>query len=169
MAALVLEANPNLTYRDVQEIFVRTAKQNDPNDAGWITNGAGFHFNVKYGAGLLDATAATAMAATWTNLPALVKQSQTASSLDLEIPDDSSAGVSHTFTVAHPDNLRVEHVTVALQATHGYRGQLTWYLTSPSGARSRLARARANDTEADLDWTFMTTHFRVNAVKVNGN
>jgi subtilisin family serine protease len=36
--ALMLQANPNLTYRDVQEILVRSARQNDPNDVSWITN-----------------------------------------------------------------------------------------------------------------------------------
>ncbi len=159
VSALILQANPNLSYRDVQEILVRTAKQNDPYDGGWVTNGAGFHFNVKYGAGLLDAAAATAMATTWTNLPALVQQSQTAAGLNLPIPDNDTNGASQTFSVTHANNLRVEHVTVALNATHGYRGQLAWYLTSPSGVRSRLARSRANDTESNLDWTFMTTHF----------
>jgi subtilisin family serine protease len=36
--ALMLEANPNLTYRDVQHILVRSARQNAPDDASWITN-----------------------------------------------------------------------------------------------------------------------------------
>jgi subtilisin family serine protease len=36
--ALMLEANPNLTYRDVQHIMVRSARQNDPTDPSWVTN-----------------------------------------------------------------------------------------------------------------------------------
>jgi subtilisin family serine protease len=36
--ALMLEANPNLTYRDVEEILVRSARQNDDVDVSWITN-----------------------------------------------------------------------------------------------------------------------------------
>ena len=36
--ALMLEANPNLSYRDVQHILVASARHNDPTDAGWITN-----------------------------------------------------------------------------------------------------------------------------------
>jgi proprotein convertase subtilisin/kexin type 2 len=66
VVALMLEANPNLTRRDVQEILVRSARKNDPYDGGWVTNGAGFHFNHSYGAGLVDAQTATTMAATWT-------------------------------------------------------------------------------------------------------
>ena len=36
--ALMLEANPNLTWRDVQEILVRSSRQNDDLDESWITN-----------------------------------------------------------------------------------------------------------------------------------
>ncbi|HEY3789663.1 MAG TPA: S8 family serine peptidase, partial [Urbifossiella sp.] len=48
--ALMLQANPNLGWRDVQEILLRSARQIDlGNDngvsEGWITNSAGFHFN----------------------------------------------------------------------------------------------------------------------------
>jgi subtilisin family serine protease len=40
VVALMLQANPNLGYRDVQEILMRSATTNDPNDGGWVTNGA---------------------------------------------------------------------------------------------------------------------------------
>ena len=36
--ALMLEANPSLTYRDVQHILVRSSRQSTPNDISWITN-----------------------------------------------------------------------------------------------------------------------------------
>ena len=36
--ALMLEANPNLTYRDVQHILVRSSRQNLASDPSWITN-----------------------------------------------------------------------------------------------------------------------------------
>ena len=159
VAALMLEANPALGYRDVQEIFVRTSKRVDEDNGGWVTNGAGFHFNVKYGAGLIDATAATTMATTWTNLAPLQTHSLSAAALALEIPDGDFGGVTHTFTVPEIDSLRVEHVTVHINATHHYRGNVEWTLISPSGVTSRLARARVNDSSANLDWTFMTTHF----------
>lgn len=159
VVALMLQANPSLGYRDVQEILVRTARQIDTNGGGWETNGAGFHFNVKYGAGLVNAAAATTMATTWTNLAAMRTFAISAPSLSLEIPDGNATGASHTFNVSNSESLRVEHVTVHVNATHEYRGNLEWYLTSPSGVRVRLARARLNDSGANLDWTFMTTHF----------
>ena len=159
VVALMLEANPNLTYRDVQEILMRTATRNDPNNGGWVTNGAGFDFHHQYGSGLVNANAATSLAATWTNLDPKQTRTNIATGLPLSIPDGSNAGLTQTFTVGNTDNLRLEHVTVSVKATHPYRGQLEWWLTSPSGVRSRLARSRGNDTGANLDWTFMSTHF----------
>lgn len=60
--ALILQANPNLGWRDVQEILIRTARKNHRTDPEWATNAAGLSFNHKYGAGLIDAAAAVALA-----------------------------------------------------------------------------------------------------------
>ncbi len=159
VVALMLQANPNLTYRDVQEILVRTAVKNDEFNGGWVTNGGGFHFNERYGAGLVNAQAATSMAATWTSVAPLQTRVLTQTNLAQAIPDANESGTSRTFTVPAVDNLRLEHVTVKVKATHPYVGNLEWRLTSPSGVQVRLARARFSDTAANLDWTFMTTHF----------
>ncbi|MCX6852743.1 MAG: S8 family serine peptidase [Verrucomicrobia bacterium] len=158
VVALMLQANPNLTARDVREILVRSATQNDFFDGDWITNGAGFHFNIKYGAGLVNAQQATSLASTWTNVAARQSHAYAATALNLAIPDYNANGVSKTFTVPISDNLRLEHVTVHVKATHANRGNLEWRLISPSGISVRLARSRFNDNGADLDWTFMTTH-----------
>jgi subtilisin-like proprotein convertase family protein len=159
VVALMLQANPNLTYRDVQEILVRTAVKNDEFNGGWVTNGGGFLFNERYGAGLVNAQAATSMAATWTSVAPLQTRVLTQTNLAQAIPDADENGTSRTFTVPAVDNLRLEHVTVKVKATHPYAGNLEWRLTSPSGVQVRLARPRFSDTAANLDWTFMTTHF----------
>lgn len=158
VVALMLQANPNLSTRDVQEILVRSATQNDSYDGDWITNGAGFHFNIKYGAGLVNAQQATALASTWTNVAPRQSHTYAAAALNLPIPDYDRSGVSKTFTVPLADNLRLEHITVHVKAAHPNRGNLEWRLVSPSGISVRLARSRFNDNGADLDWTFMTTH-----------
>ena len=155
VSALVLQANPNLGWRDVQEILMRSATKNDAADAGWITNGTGIHFNHKYGAGLLNASAAVALAPGWTNLGALT----TLRKLDViptAIPDAPSPGLAKTFTFGTAENLRVEHVTVAVDITHAARGSIEIDLTSPGGTVSRLATQRVLDTAADLAWTFST-------------
>ncbi len=87
VAALMLEANPELTAQDVGYILAKTAKKVDddiasgarevnfspfgskyawPLDFPWIVNGAGFHFQNRYGFGMVDADAAVRMASNYT-------------------------------------------------------------------------------------------------------
>lgn len=132
--ALLLSANPQLTWRDVRHILASTAQQVDPEAAAvvidvagqpyvardaWVTNGAGFHFNNLYGFGRVDVDAAVAMATNnYQPLPALVEtdwMDVDLSAAPLTIPDNSSTGVSSTFEVA--DDLILEttqiHVTIS--------------------------------------------------------
>jgi subtilisin-like proprotein convertase family protein len=152
IVALMLEKNPNLGWRDVQEILIRTAAK-PPSSTGWVDNAAGFHFNHDFGAGLIDATAAVNLAATWTNLPAQTSAISTQSGLSAAIPNNNSAGVSRTFDLS-ASNIRVEQVTLKLSATHSYRGDLEVTLTSPSGMVSRLAALHADDNANYSNWTF---------------
>ena len=69
VCALLLQARPDLGWRDVRTILMTTAAKNDPEDADWTTNGAGFSVNHKYGFGRVDAEAAVRAAEHWTNLP----------------------------------------------------------------------------------------------------
>lgn len=159
--ALMLQANPNLRWRDVQEILIRTARRIQPTDADWKQNGAGFWFNHKFGAGLVDAAAAVNLARTWTNLPAPTQIQQSRSSLNLRIPDYSSQGASVEFDFSDTTRfaaLRVEHVRFTVRVRHPYRGDLRFVLTSPSGKRS-IVKARPDDDGADLlGWTFSSVH-----------
>ena len=68
VVALILDANPNLTYRDVEHIIVHSSRVNDVNDNSWNVNGAGHDVSHKYGFGVIDASAAVDLAATWTNV-----------------------------------------------------------------------------------------------------
>lgn len=136
--ALMLEANPNLGWRDVQEILMASAARNDRFDSDWVSNAAGFSFNNKYGAGMVDARSAVAMAQTWTNLPDHLVISAVQTNLNLALPDLAPTGVSVEFDV-QADDFRVEHVAVTIDTTHSFAGDLEIKLISPSGMESRLA------------------------------
>jgi subtilisin family serine protease len=87
VVALMLEANPALTWRDVGFVLAKTARKVDVDiasgtravdyiasgatatlalDLPWQTNSAGFHFQNRYGFGLVDATAAVTLAQNFT-------------------------------------------------------------------------------------------------------
>lgn len=150
--ALMLEARPSLGWRDVQEILIRTARKNHRGDLDWATNAAGLSFNHKYGAGLIDAAAAVALAEQWTPLPAMTTAQLAQNGLSVPIPDENATGVTRSFNVSNA-NFRVEHVTVSVTATHTAIGDLEIELTSPSGMVSRLAHSHGNGTD-NLNWTY---------------
>ncbi|MFT6239302.1 MAG: subtilisin family serine protease [Akkermansiaceae bacterium] len=143
--ALILEANPNLGWRDVQEVLIRSARKVDSSNPGWSDNSAGFHFHHGYGAGMIDAAAAVTLAKTWTNLGPRTSRQAAGPTINRAIPDDSSAGITHTFTVTG-NELRVEHVTLTIDIEHPYRGDLAITLTSPDGTISRLAEEHDDDS-----------------------
>lgn len=155
VAALMLEANPKLGWRDVQEILMRSAKKINPTQPEWIVNRAGLNFHHDFGAGMVDAGAAVTMARTWRNLPAQQTLSSSEPSLSILIPDNNPVGIPvRQYSFTRP--FRVEHVTVSVGIEHAKRGQLEILLTSPAGTVSRLAELRPLDTSANLNWTFMT-------------
>ena len=63
--ALILESNPDLTWRDVQNILVHSSRKNDANDSSWFVNGGGLTVSHKYGFGAVDAGAAVSLAENW--------------------------------------------------------------------------------------------------------
>lgn len=151
--ALLLQANPNLGWRDVQEILIRSATKVNASDSDWSNNAAGFHFNHKYGAGLINAQAAVALGSTWTNLAVATSTSSVQSGLTASIPDNNATGITRTFDLS-ATNLRIEQVELTLSATHTSRGQLAVTLTSPSGTISRLAERHADTGDHYSAWTF---------------
>ncbi|MDB6057506.1 MAG: Peptidase and in kexin sedolisin, partial [Verrucomicrobiales bacterium] len=72
VAALILSANTNLTYRDVQQILILSARHFDVTDPGLVTNGAGFRVSHNQGFGIPDAGVAVRLARTWPNRPPAV-------------------------------------------------------------------------------------------------
>ncbi|MHB8524245.1 MAG: S8 family serine peptidase, partial [Limisphaerales bacterium] len=106
VAALILSANPNLTYRDVQQILIHSGRQVDQGDPDIMTNGAGFRVSHNVGFGVPDAGFAVRLARNWINRPPLTNLLVTSTNTQ-PIPDDglrlliSGTGV--------PDNLASIH------------------------------------------------------------
>ncbi|VDD78363.1 unnamed protein product [Mesocestoides corti] len=71
--ALALEANPELTWRDMQHLIVHTSKRNHLYDRegthNSTINGAGLEFNHLFGYGVLDAGDMVRIAKLWTTVP----------------------------------------------------------------------------------------------------
>jgi kexin len=151
--ALILEANPYLSWRDVQQVLATTAEQNDPSDSDWTTNGAGFPVNHKYGFGRIDALAAVTAAESWAHVGPELSAEGT-SSPDTPIPDDDATGVSDAINIS--EDISVEYVEIFFSAAdHTYWGDLQVELTSPAGTTSILSEAHLVSTLDGYDnWRF---------------
>jgi proprotein convertase subtilisin/kexin type 2 len=156
VVALMLEANPNLTWRDVRLILAQSARQNDPTDAGWTTGSAPphYHFNHKYGFGVADAGSAVLLASTWTSLVgAQLSYTTTLVSPNKAIPDNNSTGVSSSINVTGSGISSIEFVEITFSAAnHPYAADLAITLTSPAGTVSQLAETHTcfNDSGQSL-------------------
>ena len=155
--ALILQANTNLSYRDMKEIVLRSSKKIQPADADWATNSAGIAHNYKFGGGLMNAQAGVALATNWAMLGPVTNLDKLQTNLNLAIPDNNVFGLARTFTFTNT-NFRVENVTLTLTAPHTYWGDVVVTLTSPSGMQSRLteANAHADSSYGYQAWTLNT-------------
>jgi proprotein convertase subtilisin/kexin type 2 len=145
VAALVLEANPNLTRRDLRLLLAKTARKNDGTDSDWKVNGAGLNINHKYGYGAVDAAAAVTAAPGWTLLAAeKTPESYLGVITTAAIPDGAPA-VTNTLNVASSSITQLEFVDITFASDHPVWGDLILELTSPSGTKSILTNFNGGD------------------------
>ena len=152
----MLEANENLTWRDVQHIIVHTSRQNDASDSSWNTNGAGHDVSHKYGYGVIDAGAAVALAENWTTVGSESNTTSGFISINQAIPDNTNTPVTDTVTIS--DSLQIESVEIIVDIDHTYRSDLEIILTSPSGTESILSEKHSDSNNDYSDWMFGSVH-----------
>ncbi|CAJ1967232.1 unnamed protein product [Cylindrotheca closterium] len=136
--ALILEANPTLTWRDVQRIIASTSRMvEDDNDDTRMVNDAGYQHSNLYGFGIIDAEKAVSAALMWKNLPPEGTFIWQSGKLNLPIIDDPNDTLELQATLYRSD-VTIESITVELDLEHISRGDLDVTLTSPSGVVSKL-------------------------------
>ena len=172
--ALMLEANPNLGWRDVQNILAASASHTGsafggPQDAdehglwgfnaanNW--NGGGMHSQIDYGYGMVNAYNAVRMAEVWNLFGASQTSAneQTTSSAvvnlgGLAVPDDNPTGVSFNITVG--TSLSIEHVQLVMNFSHTYVGDLKVTLTSAEGTVIVVALDSGVSTSFNGTWVY---------------
>jgi subtilisin-like proprotein convertase family protein len=145
IVALLLDANPTLTWRDVAGVLIDSARVNNPSHANWMTNATGRDISVDYGFGAIDADAAVQTALAWTNYPA--EQSDTSGQVNVNqsIPDNNNTGLSRTVNI--PADITIESVELKMNISHTYVGDLYIRLVAPSGTGSVLTHVRNDGTD----------------------
>ncbi|MCW2479667.1 S8 family serine peptidase [Candidatus Symbiopectobacterium sp. NZEC135] len=143
IVALMLEANPNLGYRDVQQILALSARKINGPSTTWSDNrsrhwnGGGMHTSNDYGFGIVDARAAVRLSESWmTQNTAANEFVYSASSGNIN--KTVNAGGTITESLAIKAGLTVEHAEIDIDARVGRLGDLTLKLISPDGTQSVL-------------------------------
>ena len=161
IVALMLEANPYLGWRDVQEILALTARpvsgtQFVENGAShW--NGGGLRFSNDVGFGLVDAKAAVRLSETWTARSTSANEaSDVAQAKGMNL---LSSGVVVEYFLSFTSDIVVEAVELALGGRHSNIGDLLIKLISPLGTVSTLLDG-PKLSAAFNGWTFVSNAFR---------
>eukprot|EP00071_Canis_lupus_P029431 XP_022262988.1 proprotein convertase subtilisin/kexin type 4 isoform X1 [Canis lupus familiaris] len=176
MIALALEANPFLTWRDMQHLVVRASRPAQLQAEDWRTNGVGRQVSHHYGYGLLDARLLVDMARTW--LPTQPQQKCVVRIVHTPTRPAGGALTPHaapspilpltqvrknvSACAGRANYIRsLEHVQVQLSLSYSRRGDLEISLTSPMGTRSTLVAIRPFYVSGQgyNNWIFMSTHF----------
>ncbi|KRX27658.1 Endoprotease bli-4, partial [Trichinella nelsoni] len=162
IVALVLEANSNLTWRDMQHLVVRTS---DPtpllNNPGWIVNGVGRKVSSKFGYGIMNAEKLIRLGKKWKTVP-----TQHVCTFVYEMPDPILLNGQFLKNITINVNgcpqgapIRyLEHVQLVMSVQFSRRGDLRIRITSPSGTESELLPPRLNDGSDGgfIKWPFMS-------------
>ncbi len=176
--ALMLEANPNLGWRDVQTILALSAthtgtrigasQHSAEENNFWQINGAdtwnggGMHFSNDYGYGLLDVYGAVRMAEAWKQFGPVAQTSANEVRFstgnltvngNTHIPDGSYLNVTVNVTAS----MILEHVDLTLTFRHGNFNFVNIYAYSPEGTRVLLhdgSTGAWNAAANGLTWTF---------------
>ncbi|XP_050537398.1 furin-like protease 1 isoform X2 [Daktulosphaira vitifoliae] len=159
IVALALEANNELTWRDMQHIVVLTARPTHLLASDWVVNGVGRKVSHSFGYGLMDATAMVRLARRWKTVPAQHVCNITAQVFDKPVPARSSVTIHLLVKECNRVNF-LEHVQAKISLSANRRGDIKIDLTSPSGTRSTLLAPRTHDnSHAGFHvWPFMTVH-----------
>jgi subtilisin-like proprotein convertase family protein len=185
VVALMLEANRNLTWRDVKHILAETSDEinfdpilasidhplgydlhNYDYDFLWVENKAGYEFSNWYGFGRVNAKKAVEMAATWmsSNLGTFeqTKNSQgiwyydSGALTSKTILDENAFALEDKIWVGH--NFIIENIQISVTTDHPFPGDLGIVLESPQGTESRILNVNSKIYGDGLDDFIMATN-----------
>ena len=155
VVGLALQANPCLSWRDVQNLIARNSDSANLVDQLWQANGAGLRFSHRFGFGVMRADWLVAAARQSVPLAGRVGVRVGMNAVDLK---QSRLSLTANTDGCDPSGKlclqKLEHVRVAVTMSGGPRSGLTLSLVSPQGTTSKLLTPRPYDSGSDLHWTF---------------
>ncbi|XP_045614790.2 proprotein convertase subtilisin/kexin type 4 [Procambarus clarkii] len=167
VVAIVLHANSNLTWRDVQHLVVETATptQEALQEEGWHTNGYGKKFHLMQGFGAVNAGKMVEAALSWKNVNPQRTVSKPIFRGYRTLYPNSWLNISKDMDFSNvpvESSMKgVEHVIAHINLAHPSRKLLSIFIVSPTGTTSQVLTHRPadNSTMGFNPWGFMSVHF----------
>jgi subtilisin-like proprotein convertase family protein/Ca2+-binding RTX toxin-like protein len=156
VVALMLEANPNLGYRDVQQILALSARRVEDTTTQWADNaarhwnGGGMHKSDDYGFGKVDARAAVRLAQGWLGQRTAANEASVVGNSAVLGSVLQPGAVLNTINTL-PAGIDIEHVEVEFHAQVGRLGDLQVKLIAPNGTQSLLLDRHGKSPAVDAD------------------
>jgi subtilisin-like proprotein convertase family protein len=154
VVALMMEANPDLTWRDVKHIMASTAVKFDADRTTslsgiaqyeWETNAAGYNFHNWYGFGKVDAAAAVSMAETYSvDLGTFDSSRKLDGQYSTALPDFGVLNYALEFTAPAGSKNFIEFIRVIVNIDHGAPNTFGLRLTSPEGTQVNILQPYTN-------------------------
>lgn len=134
--ALVLDACPTLSWRDVRWLIANSATKIDKLNHKWITNAAGLHYNINYGYGKINPLEMIQMCRSqyFEPLPVLQKN-KAVFSYNSAIPDNNT---TITKVLPFDHDMKIEWVGLNVDTDHPFSGDLEINLISPMGTKVNI-------------------------------
>ena len=134
--ALVLEACPNLTYRDIKYLLAKHGKRVDESNPTWQQNGGGLWHSSDYGYGLVNPKGMIDdCTSTYVPLPT-EKTYEVLTDVNYTLMDGNGVAFSTTIEDANSSILEWVELTIDSNVTSG--SDYVIDLTAPSGAKTRI-------------------------------
>jgi Ca2+-binding RTX toxin-like protein len=175
VVALMLDANPNLGWRDAQNILALSASHTGSDlgasimaseHGGWEINGArnwnggGLSVNGSYGYGIINAYAAVRMAEAWAVIydTALTSTNEVTSITNTV---DLGAGMALPlngdeigFDIVSTVDISIEYIQLNLNFEHSFIGDVEVFLTDPNGTKIQVVFTNNTPTGFSGTWRY---------------
>lgn len=166
VVALILQSNPNLNWRDVQNILINSCdKIERQHNERYVKNSAGYEHSHDLGFGLVDASSAVALAREYERFERRLGSEHKHYSTGKLLSPIKEIEPHHGLIVYwQPDDVEyvknqvriLEHVTISMDMdTPRTTGCVRIELMGPSGMNSTLHDV-GHGTQKKINWTYMT-------------
>ncbi len=181
--ALVLEACPDLTWREIKHLLAKQGKKVDNSNESWVQNSAGLWHSNDYGYGLINPQGMIDACTdnNYTHLGATVT-AEISSTVNYDLADGDSVNIGGLNI---PQNIAIEWIELTVDSNHSQPSDYSIELISPAGTISRVVDwTRAGeewmsggfkfgvagfvDENSSGDWAVQISDFNINDENLSG-